>query len=305
MNNEPNIYYQQAKLVIDTLSYVAKEESFALKGGTAINFFIRDLPRLSIDIDLDYIGFEPKEEATIKINEALKRIVKNLRKDGQKADIKKGKDNIQKIARYNKGIEIKIEINYVTRGFIYQPSIRQVNPKVEEKFGFASLNVLSLPELYGGKIHAALKRQHPRDLFDIKILFENDGITEEIKKCFMATLFSSKGTPYELLSPNIFNQENLLKTEFTAMTDIEFTYQDHEKTLQKLINTLHKTFTKDDKDFIVGFFSLNPNWALVEIPNLQRLPAVKWKIKNLEKMDKQKLSEQVIKIKEAFEAHRK
>ena len=59
-------YVEQVKLLVNVLPYVAKEDCFALKGGTAINLFIRDLPRLSVDIDLAYVGFEDKYyEATI------------------------------------------------------------------------------------------------------------------------------------------------------------------------------------------------------------------------------------------------
>jgi predicted nucleotidyltransferase component of viral defense system len=301
ITNDTDTYKRQAALAIDTMFYVAKEECFALKGGTAINFFIRqDLPRLSVDIDLDYLGFEPKAEATIKINEALSAIVKAIRADGKKADIKKGKDGIWKIARYERGAEIKVEINYITRGFVYKPELMSISKKAEDEFGFAKMQVMALPELYGGKIHAALKRQHPRDLFDIKILFENEGITEEIKKCFIVAMFSSKGAPYELLNPNIHNRQDLLTSEFSGMTDMEFTYADHEKALQKLIKMLHKSFTKADKDYILGFFSLQPKWHLVDIPNIQKLPALQWKVKNLEKMNKERFEENIKRTEEAL-----
>ena len=48
-------YRNQAQLLVDVLPYVAQQEVFALKGGTAINLFHRDLPRLSVDIDLTYL----------------------------------------------------------------------------------------------------------------------------------------------------------------------------------------------------------------------------------------------------------
>jgi hypothetical protein len=191
-------------------------------------------------------------------------------------------------------------MNYTARGFAYNPITRQLNPKLQDEFGELEMQILSIAELYGGKICAALNRQHPRDLFDIKILFENEGLTQEIKNGFIVCMLEDNGAPYELLNPNIKNQREVLKNSFDGMTDDKFTYKDHEVTLQKLLKTLHKSFTKADKDFILSFFSLNPQWDLVDIPNLQRLPAVQWKIKNLEKMDKKKLDEQAAKIKEAF-----
>jgi predicted nucleotidyltransferase component of viral defense system len=138
--NDVDTYRRQAALAMDTMFYIEKEKCFALKGGTAINFFVRqDFHRLSVDIDLDYISFESKTEATVKINEALSRIVKAIRADGKKADIKKGKEDIQKIARYEKGTVIKIEINYITRGFVYKPELMSISKKAEEEFGFAKM----------------------------------------------------------------------------------------------------------------------------------------------------------------------
>lgn len=102
------------------------------------------------------------------------------------------------------------------------------------------------------------------------------------------------------MNPNIHNQQDLLTSEFSGMTNIAFTYQDHEKALQKLIKTLHKSFTKADKDYILGFFSLQPKWDLVDIPNIQKLPAVQWKIKNLEKMSKERFEENLRRTKEAL-----
>lgn len=56
MISEP--YRAQMDLLLQVLPLVAKEESFALKGGTAINLFVRDMPRLSVDIDLTWLPFD-------------------------------------------------------------------------------------------------------------------------------------------------------------------------------------------------------------------------------------------------------
>ena len=48
-------YYAQVRLLVRELPVVAKETCFALKGGTALNLFVRDMPRLSVDIDLAYV----------------------------------------------------------------------------------------------------------------------------------------------------------------------------------------------------------------------------------------------------------
>lgn len=67
-------YVAQVALLVRILPYVAKEKIFALKGGTAINLFYRDLPRLSVDIDLTYLPVKDRAESLVEINDAMDRI---------------------------------------------------------------------------------------------------------------------------------------------------------------------------------------------------------------------------------------
>ena len=71
-------YRQQVELLVRTLPSVAAENVFALKGGTAINLFVRDLPRLSVDIDLTYLPVKPRDESLTEIDETLQRIGKSI-----------------------------------------------------------------------------------------------------------------------------------------------------------------------------------------------------------------------------------
>ncbi|MDR0822636.1 MAG: nucleotidyl transferase AbiEii/AbiGii toxin family protein, partial [Endomicrobium sp.] len=266
-------YKKQARLAISVLQHIAKEQCFALKGGSAINFFLYDVPRLSVDIDLSYIEFSPRNEAIANINAALGRALKNLGKSSINFEISIKDDNMQKINCFNDEAEVKIDINYIARGYAYEPIIKPISPKIRQDYEFVEMKILSIAELYGGKICAALNRQHPRDLFDIKILFENEGITEYIKNGFIVCMLGDNGAPYELLAPKIKDQRKTLDNSFNGMTDRPFSYQDHESALQELIKTLHKSLTDKDKEFIISFFSLNPKWELNNIPNLQKLPA--------------------------------
>ena len=286
-------YEEQVKLLVQVLPYIAKEETFALKGGTAINLFVRNLPRLSVDIDLTYLGFEGRKEAIKNINDSLTRILIRLEKAGIKATILKNKENISKIICSTPSANIKIEPNYTLRGYAYPPEKMRINTKVENKYGFANINVISKAELYGGKICAALDRQHPRDLFDIRYLLANEGITPEIKNGFIVALLSHGRTPYELLQPNIQNQED------TFMSDEPFTYQDHLTTFDTLLKSIHNSLTTTDREFLLSFFNATPDWDIIQIPNLNKLPAVKWKLQNLEKLkttNAKKFSEQITKM---------
>jgi predicted nucleotidyltransferase component of viral defense system len=298
-------YEKQSQLVVDVLPFVKDEEDFfALKGGTAINFFVRDLPRLSVDIDLTYIRFTDRQNAFKEINNALGRIVDKLRKNNIFAQITDEDNNPhRKIMCIRGDTEIKIEPNYNARGYSYEPTMLPMSPQAVKRFkGFTEIKTMDKAELYAGKISAALNRQHPRDLFDVKILFENAGITEIIKNAFIVQILSYNKPPYQLLDPNTKDQRENLDKNFLGMTDINFTYQDHEQAFETLKTKLHKSLIGDDKKFIISFFNLNPQWDLVKhIPNIQALPAVKWKLVNLEKVSQSILKDQIEKIEIAFE----
>ena len=279
-------YVKQVKLLVNVLPYIAKENCFALKGGTAINLFIRNLPRLSVDIDLAYIGFEGREKAFKNINEALQRIVDNLNKVHLKAVLQKSPDNIAKIICHNDETAIKIEPNYTIRGFVYPPEKLSISDKVQEKYGFAAIKVISLPELFGGKICAALDRQHPRDLFDVKYLLNNEGITSEIKNGFIVSLLQHNRPPHELLAPNKQDISTMFEQEFQGMSDESFTTKDCNNTFDTLVYKVKSALTSDDKQFLIDFFSLNEAWKKYDIPNIDKLSGVKWKIENLIKLRK-------------------
>ena len=275
-------YLNQVSLLIDVLPYIAREKCFALKGGTAINMFYQNLPRLSVDIDLTYIDFCPRTEAYKNIDEALDRINKNLNSVGYKSFIRG--ETEKKILCSNEKAIIKIEPNYNARGCIISPQELSICRKAEDLFGYVDCNVLSKAETYGGKIAAALNRQHPRDLFDIFQLFEQNKFDNKIMQGFVIMLLSSPRPVYELLNPNILNKENVFTTEFLGMTDMNFTYDQHTETLRQLIDYVQNKTKSDYKNFLLDFVSLNIDLKDVGIPNFNKLPAIKWKIQNLEKL---------------------
>lgn len=71
-------YTRQVELLVKVIPEVAKEKMFALHGGTAINLFLHNMPRLSVDIDLTYIGFEDRSLSHVNIIQGLDRIKNNI-----------------------------------------------------------------------------------------------------------------------------------------------------------------------------------------------------------------------------------
>ena len=193
----------------------------------------------------------------------------------------------------NDNVRIKIELSPVIRGTIFSEQILQVSKAVEENFGFAEIQVVSIPDLYAGKICAALDRQHPRDLFDVKLLFENEGFTEDLRKAFIIFLISHQRPISELLRPNLKELRSVYENEFYQMTQIDINLEELIETRESLIKTIHADLTQEEKEFLISFKSKKPNWDLLGLENietLQELPSVKWKMKNLIQMPEKKHS---------------
>lgn len=276
-------YLNQVRLLAKIMPYIAKEECFALKGGTAINLFYSNLPRLSVDIDLTYIHFDSRDIAYIKINKALERINNNLQLQGYKSFVRGDKEK-KILCQDNNFATVKIEPNYTLRGCIKKPENISICNGAEELFGYIDFPILSKMETYGGKICAALDRQHPRDLFDIYQLIQNDEISDEIIKGFVVMLLSANRPLSEIIAPNILDRKSVYLSEFQGMTDVEFTYEQHIETLKYLINFIQENLRKDYKNQLLDFVALNLDFKSFNIPNLEKLPAIKWKIQNLKKL---------------------
>ena len=273
-----NNYKNQVHLLLSVIPEVAKEKCFALHGGTAINLFVRDMPRLSVDIDLTYIPLEDRITSFTNINNALGEIKKRLNIIFPNLLVVHEKEKL-KLQISNKDALIKIEVNQGIRGLISDNLTLVLCDKAQEDFdAFCSIQGVSFGQLYGGKIVAALDRQHPRDLFDVKDLLENEGFTEDIKEGFLFTLLSSKRPIKEVLFPNLIDQEHAFANQFMGMTEKPFLYVDFEQTREKLVQVVREGLTKTDKTFIISFENASPDWSVYDF---EKFPAVQWKLQNL------------------------
>ena len=159
-------YRRQVELLVRTLPHVARERCFALNGGTAINLFVRNLPRLSVDIDLTYLPVADRAQSLADIEAALRRIGEHIREAVAFSRVQTGalkvEGTVNKLFVREYDTQIKIEVTPVLRGCVFEPREMDVSDVVEEQFGFAAVQVVSFPDLFAGKIVAALDRQHPR-----------------------------------------------------------------------------------------------------------------------------------------------
>ena len=276
-------YKRQIELLLKVLPEVSKEKNFALHGGTAINLFVRNMPRLSVDIDLTYIPITSRETSLEKIHQALEQISARLDKIIPEAKINH-KKNVGKLLISTSDAEIKLEVNLIGRGILGEPQKQILSDKIsEEHKAFIAIQVVLFGQLYGGKICAALDRQHPRDLFDVKYLLENEGLSRDVMIGFLLALVSNDRPMYEVLNPNLLDQKKAMNNQFIGMTSHNFDYDDFEKVRNQLVKLVNKNLLQEDREFLLSVKKLNPNWA---IHNFERFPAARWKLQNLEKLQK-------------------
>jgi predicted nucleotidyltransferase component of viral defense system len=275
------VYNNQVALLLAVLPEVAKEKCFALHGGTAINLFIRDMQRLSVDIDLTYLPIEDRATTITNIATALERIKENLKKIIPDIRITH-RNEAGKLQISARGVDVKLEVNLVMRGTLTAPVKMKLCQKAQNEFeAFIAIDIVPIGQLYGGKICAALDRQHPRDLFDIKYLLENEGFTNEIREGLLLCLLSSDRPINELICPNFQDQHSALDNQFAGMSEEAFSYEEYEAVRTKLIKTVHENLTKEDKEFLLSFKNVTPDWSIY---NFEKFPAVAWKLQNLKKL---------------------
>ena len=296
-------YFKQAELLLRILPLIHKQEVFALKGGTAINFFFQDLPRLSVDIDLTYL---PLNERTFALNEIRFRLLKiseEIKRTIPGTDVIPktilGTDVIKGLIVDRAGVTVKIEPNLVLRGSVYPPEVKILSKKAQDLFELSlRCRVLSLYDLYAGKICAALDRQHPRDLFDVHILLENEGFRPEIRKAFVVYLISHPRPMVEILNPNTIDISDTFYKEFKGMITQSITLEELETTRDQLVARLREELTQNERKFIVSMKQGQPLWDLIEIEGIEDLPAVKWKLLNILNMDPIKHKKAVHKLRD-------
>lgn len=278
-------YRRQVALLVEVLPLVAQEECFALKGGTAINLFHRDMPRLSVDIDLTYLPIEERDASLAGIDAALRRIADAITAGLPGTRVTpaplRGAEALVKLTVRRGNAQIKIEVTPVLRGCAFPPERRAVVPQVEDAFGFAEMPVVSFADLYAGKIVAALDRQHPRDLFDVRLLLANEGIDDALRRAFVVYIVSHHRPMAEVLAPPRKDLSEKFLREFIGMTDTPIDLDALVEVRERLIAEIVGTMPPAHKALLLGFERGAPDWGLIGMPEAARLPAVRWRETNL------------------------
>ena len=280
-------YIEAVRLLLEAIPALFKEPRFAMKGGTAINLFVQDLPRLSVDIDVVFTDHTASREAALRmIGAALEVARKELNRRGLQAEspIRTQGDESKLFLRRGRQ-QVKVEVNHVFRGTILPVQTLSLTSESRRLFTTeAQAPVLATAELYGGKLVAALDRQHPRDLFDVHCLFEGGGLTDEMVECFVAYLAGHNRPVHEV--PFSRDQELAMafENEFRGMARIPVELTALVKARQRLRQELRSRLTDNHRQFLLGLVRGEPPWEAMRCRHLSELPAIRWKLQNLAKL---------------------
>jgi predicted nucleotidyltransferase component of viral defense system len=278
------LYKEQVRLLLRMLPVIFREEDFSIHGGTAINLFIKNLPRYSVDVDLTYIPLAPREESLAEINKKLAVISQQLQRAIPGINIRPVPNKL--LCTLGRST-VKIEVNGIKRGIIGSTIEMPLCNKAQAEFEmYCKARIVPLEQLYGGKIAAALSRQHPRDLFDYNYMEPHK--IDGLKRGFMFALLGSDKPFIESLSPNSINQQGALENQFRGMTDIPFTYENYESAREHLIAFINAILNEEDKAFLVSFEEGKPQWENSAYSDFKDFPSVQWKLLNVNKLKTQK-----------------
>ena len=290
--------------LLDIAPVVFATPHFAIKGGTALNLFLHDLPRLSVDIDVVFTDHSLDREA------ALQTIAAELSAIGQKLEAmgyevrqrRNSASNESKLMVVGPLAEVKVEVNEVFRGTLLPLQHRPLSPATEKEFTQAvTLPLLATAELYGSKLVAAMDRQHPRDLFDVLVLYNTIGLTPEIVDCFVAYLAGHNRPVHEVLAPRLQPLDATFANQFNGMSRDEVNLETLEQVRERLVQDLPRALTHQHRDFLRSLVKNQPLWDCMPFPHLQELPAIRWKIQNLANLRGKKLVEQIERLEACFQ----
>ncbi|MBV8500538.1 MAG: nucleotidyl transferase AbiEii/AbiGii toxin family protein [Paucibacter sp.] len=282
-------YIATVRLLLDIAPTVFRSSLFAMKGGTALNLFVQDMPRLSVDIDVVFVDHAPDREAALAaIGAELRNVQQALQDRGLVVRLPGNAQGDEvRLSVYGPDAQVKVEVNFVFRGTVLPVHAQPLVLSAQDLFTTnVSLPVLAPAELYGSKLVAAMDRQHPRDIFDVMHMLQRFGWTAEVVDCFVAYLAGHNRPVHEVLFGPAKSLEPAFTNEFVGMTrdDVPLTILTGTQT--RLRHELPRQLAPRHRDFLLSLVRGAPDWPLMPFEQLQALPAIRWKLQNLATLKK-------------------
>ncbi|MFO1356943.1 MAG: nucleotidyl transferase AbiEii/AbiGii toxin family protein [Gammaproteobacteria bacterium] len=282
------VYLDTARMLAQVAPLVFVDDTFALKGGTAINLFVRDMPRLSVDLDLVFPDYSlPRDQALARIQGAIREAAARLGRRGFAVHIPDADAGETGFLVRRDRIEVKVEANFVMRGTVKPVGRASFTAAARDRLlADVEIPVVSLEDMYGGKLNAALDRQHPRDLFDVMQLYSNEGITAGIRRAFVVYLASGKRPIHELLFPQLRDIRHDFTHNFQGMTAEPVSLEALLEVRERMVRQVQKELDDNERRFLLSLVSGEPEWSLLGISHLEHLPGIRWKLHNLQQLRK-------------------
>ncbi len=301
------VYLEGARLLVQVAPLVLMDSTFALKGGTAINLFWRDIPRLSLDLDLAFTDYSlPRQEALQRINAAIRQSATRLKRQGLETHTPVTPDMGEtKLFVRQRNLEVKVEVNTVMRGMVHPPQIASMPQPAQEMLqADIKIPIASFEDTYASKLVAAMDRQYPRDLFDVMQLFSHEGITDGIRRAFIVYLASNNRPIHEVLFPSPRDIRHDFEHGFAGTTVEPVDLEALLGARLRMMRELQLGLTDDERNFLLTLVAAEPDWELLGIPDLDRFPGLRWKLRNLDKLRKinpGKFAEQSIRLQQLLD----
>ena len=285
--------YRLEQLLKEINRHPELREGLALKGGTAINFLYFRYPRLSVDLDFNFIAGiekEEKDKESLKIDEALRNIFKFEKYECENiSDYGLNQYYLKYINSSGNIDRIKVEINLLQRLTLLGAEKKNFMSPFNESD--LMVNTLKGPELFAGKILALIDRLTPRDLYDIYIL-----LREKVKlnKVLLKKIFIFFGC----LSRSDFREYHPNDIERIAERDIKrkllpLLRKDEQLKFDNMVQIVRAfleemfNFTSEELEYINRFFKgdFKPEILFDKLLDssidLERHPMVIWKQRHL------------------------
>jgi hypothetical protein len=277
-------YVDTVRLLLAIVPAIFQSPRFAMKGGTAINLFVQDFPRLSVDIDVVFIDHSIDRDGALQAIAADLAAARSAIVDlGYRAQLPRTKagDDVKLLVETS-GARVKVEVNFVFRGTLL-PAVRtHLTEAAQDLFTTdVEVPVLDRSELYGSKLVAAMDRQHPRDIFDVMRMLDLFGWQPAFIDCFVAYLAGHNRPVHEVLFPRKLPLNPTFDNEFVGMTRAPIALATLQQVQARLLDELPRALTSAHREFLLSLVRAEPQWDLMPFTPLAQLLALQWKLLNL------------------------
>lgn len=295
--------YEKVLRLCDVLQFISEcpySNMLSLKGGTAINLWILDLPRLSVDADFDF-SLNCSREEMLRLREEITKVINEYMAKNHYILSNKSKYTFSLDSLVYKYETItgsndllKVEINYSNRIHVFDTTISDMKAVIGKNM---KINRLVDEEIIGSKMNALISRDATRDVYDIYNMFNRSCVSEDLVKKVMIFYYAiSSDAPIKILETieNVITRINALNYNKLRETLIPLLRKGEKINIEEMksfvISLLERIAKLDDSEkafinkFNSGLFEQELLFENYKVNDLNEHPMLKWKMSNDKRM---------------------